>query len=423
MEMTNKFKSFFRRFARAQRGNVAIIFGVMMVPTMVLMGGLVDYGMAVKTKSQLTATLDSAMLAAMLKYADDEDVDYEQIIINYIDKNFTQSKKKLHGTVVDVATPTISDEGEMSTTLSVKVPTNFLRLAHFDNFDFKVRSAVMVGGSSIEVALVLDNTGSMAGDKITALKGAANDLLDIILPADKDNSDAKIKFSVVPFADYVNIGVAHRSEDGLDIPEDYRVMVEPEKEVCTDPSSSDDSDESDGPEQVCTPIKEWKTCYNDGVPYSCLRTVGQNCVPVKSDDDDDKDDDDGKDDDDKDDDDKDDDDGKDDDDKDDDDGKDDDDKDDDEGKDDDDKDDDEGKDDDDKDDDEGKDDDDKDDDEGKDDDDDDDDKDDEEDDKEEPICTTVPAKYKNYKWHGCVGSREHDLNTRDDEYDTGVPGM
>ncbi len=422
MEMINKFKAVYARFVKAQKGNVAIIFGVMMVPTMVLTGGLVDYGMAIKTKSQLTSTLDAAMLAAMLQYADDEDVDYQKIIEDYIDTNFTSSNKKLHGTVIEVAAAEISDEGEMSASVKAVVPTSFLKFVHKDEFEFTISSAVMVGGSSIEVALVLDNTGSMSGDKIVALKGAANDLLDIIMPADRNNSDEKIKFSVVPFADYVNIGVEHRNEDGLDIPANYSVVLEPAKEVCTDPSSSDDDGGSDGPEQVCTPIKEWKTCYNDGVPYDCLKTVGQNCV-TKEDDDEDKDDDDKDDDDkDKDDDDKDkDDDDKDDDDKD----KDDDDKDkddDDKDKDDDDKDkddDDKDKDDDDKD----KDDDDKDkDDDDKDKDDDDKDDDEEEEDKE-PVCKIVPAKVKNYKWHGCVGSRKHDLNTRDDDYATGVPGM
>ena len=67
MEMMRSLKVFCTRFAKAQKGNVAIIFGVMMVPTMVLVGGLVDYGQAIKTKSQLVATLDSAMLAAMLE--------------------------------------------------------------------------------------------------------------------------------------------------------------------------------------------------------------------------------------------------------------------------------------------------------------------------------------------------------------------
>jgi len=332
MKMMKQFKAFCGRFAKARRGNVAIIFGVMMVPTMVLLGGLVDYGMAIKTKSQLTATLDAAMLAAMLQYAEDENVDYEQIIEDYIDKNFTQSNKKLHGTIIDVGTPTISDEGEMKATSTVNVPTNFLKFAHFDNFEFSVSSGVMVGGSSIEVALVLDNTGSMKGSKITALKSAANDLLDIIYPEGYNNSDEKIKFAVVPFADYVNIGEkvsgeyvvvgrSDRDESGTDIPEDYRrTWTEDAHESCWNeyPNST----------RECTPTPRGGWSWNDGVKYwNKNKWNGETCTGSRG----------------------------------------------------------------------------------------------------APVrhCKWVNGKekHKDYKWTGCVGSRPHDLNVRDDGYETGVPGL
>ena len=225
MDMLSSFRGFFSRFVKARKGNVAIIFGFTMIPVMVLIGGLVDYGSAIKTKSQLVATLDAAMLAAMLQYSEDPGVDYEEIITNYIDKNFTQSDKRLHGTIIEVSTPTISDQGEMKSSITVTVPTSFLKFAHFDEFKFSISTGVMVGGSSIEVAMVLDNTGSMAGDKIKALKKSANELLDIILPDDYDNSAEKIKFSIIPFADYVNIGMENRTQLGLDIPDDYKVQT------------------------------------------------------------------------------------------------------------------------------------------------------------------------------------------------------
>ena len=332
MEMIKKFKAFCGRFAKQTKGNVAIIFGVMMVPTMVLTGGLVDYGMAIKTKSQLTSTLDAAMLAAMLQYSDDEDADYQKIIEDYIDQNFTSSNKKLHGTVIEVTAAAISDEGEMSASVKAVVPTSFLKFAHKDEFEFTISAAVMVGGSSIEVALVLDNTASMQGSKITDLKSAVKDLLDIIYPEDYDNSDEKIRFSVVPFADYVNIGVkvtgeyvvvgrSDRDEPGTDIPEDYKVNWNKDAyNKCwnTYPDST----------RKCKPKpKKWGTCYNDGVPYPCKKWNGETCTGSYGD----------------------------------------------------------------------------------------------------PVekCEWQEAESgsKNYKWYGCMASRVHDLNTRDEEYGTGVPSM
>lgn len=298
-----------------------MIFAIMMLPTMVMVGGLVDYGLAIKTKSQIRATLDAAMLAAMLHYSEDEDVDYQMIIENYIDKNFTQTKKALNGTTIKVSTAVISEEGEMKASIMAKVPTNFLKFVHFDDFEFGVSSGVMVGGSSIEVALVLDNTGSMKGSKIKALKNAAHDLIDIILPEGDDNSNEKIKFAIVPFADYVNIGKDHRDEPGLDIPANYtRTWYEDAHEQCWDeyPDSTEE----------CTPNpKKWGTCYNDGVAYGCWQWNGQTCTGDPGD----------------------------------------------------------------------------------------------------PVrkCQRASGKKKKqkYKWYGCVGSRAHDLNVRDEEYETGVPGI
>jgi Flp pilus assembly protein TadG len=227
MEMIRIFMAFYARFLAAKRGNVAIIFASMMIPLMVLTGGAIDYGMAIKTKSQLSTTLDAAMLAAMLQYSNDHDVDYEQIIIDYIDQNFTQSDSRLQGSEITVSAPQISESGEMTATITATVPTNFLKFAHFDQFEVVVTSGVMVGGSSIEVALVLDNTGSMRGGKISSLKKSAKNLVEAIMI--EDGSDM-VKMAVIPFADYVNIGMENRGEIGLDIPDDYRHSWKEKKE-------------------------------------------------------------------------------------------------------------------------------------------------------------------------------------------------
>lgn len=219
MEMIRKFRAFWARFAEGKRGNVAVIFAISIVPLIILTGGVVDYGMAIKTKSQLATTLDAAMLAAMLQYSEDHEVDYEQVIIDYIDKNFTQSESRLQGSEISVSSPEISESGEMTASITAIVPTTFLNFAHFDRFELTVTSGVMVGGSSIEVALVLDNTGSMRGSKISSLKSSAKNLVNAIMT--EDGSDM-VNISVIPFADYVNIGTNNRSEPGLDIPDDYR---------------------------------------------------------------------------------------------------------------------------------------------------------------------------------------------------------
>jgi hypothetical protein len=59
-------------------------------------------------------------------------------------------------------------------------------------------------GQSVEVSLMLDVTGSMAGSKINDLKAAAKDFIDIVVW--QDQSEYTSKVAIVPFANTVNLG-------------------------------------------------------------------------------------------------------------------------------------------------------------------------------------------------------------------------
>ena len=59
-------------------------------------------------------------------------------------------------------------------------------------------------GGSIEVSLMLDITGSMAGQKLTALKTAAKDLVNIIVWPDQSEHTSKV--ALVPYSMGVNVG-------------------------------------------------------------------------------------------------------------------------------------------------------------------------------------------------------------------------
>lgn len=268
MSKTKPNRSFFKRFFKSTNGATALIFSFMAVPVMALAGSVVDYGIALRVKSELTNTLDAALLAATQAYALDESVDTSKIINDFVAKNYTDSGKVLLSTNLVVNNPTISDDGEMSAQLDVKVPTNFLKLVNFDVFDFSITSSARVGGQSLEVALVLDNTLSMKGARLTALKEAAGDLVNSLMG---ENGNDNVRLSLIPYADYVNIGTKNRDEPGLDIPADYSVIkTVPARKHCW----------TEYPESTrhCTPVKEWRTCDRDGVPYDCLKTVRWNCT-------------------------------------------------------------------------------------------------------------------------------------------------
>jgi Flp pilus assembly protein TadG len=259
MQVAGGAMSFVRRYLKAQQGAAIFLFALIILPLMAAVGGLVDYGLAMRARSQLAATIDAAVLAAQLQRSQDDEADFQQIIRDYLAKNLTETSKDYGLTDVNVGEIVVSEEGELSAHISAKIAMHFLRLIGIDEIEVGVNAAAKVGGSSVEVVLALDNTGSMAGAKIAALKSAAKDLVQALMIKPHD---PKVKFALVPFADEVNVGMENRNEPGLDIPNDYSFT----------PSGSNCWDTYPNSTQSCTSSTESSTCWDDGQSYSCDQT-------------------------------------------------------------------------------------------------------------------------------------------------------
>jgi hypothetical protein len=76
-------------------------------------------------------------------------------------------------------------------------------------------SRTLFGGSGerVDVALVLDSSSSMAGPKLAAMQATAIDLVERSL----ERPGGNIRFAVVPFSQYVNVGVRNHLEPWLAI--------------------------------------------------------------------------------------------------------------------------------------------------------------------------------------------------------------
>ena len=64
MKTVNSDHSIVRQFPRDERGNVAIIFALALLPILAFLGSAIDYTMAIRAKTKLASSLDSALLAA-----------------------------------------------------------------------------------------------------------------------------------------------------------------------------------------------------------------------------------------------------------------------------------------------------------------------------------------------------------------------
>jgi hypothetical protein len=130
---------------------------------------------------------------------------------------FNANWRKKHGVKddvkFDVAKPS---DTSIRGSAEVNVPTTFMSLAGIISFDVRVTSEIKLARESVEVAQVLDVTNSMAGSKIDALKSSANGLIDKAFAG--EGSRDTINVALVPFADYVNVGMENRNEPWISVP-------------------------------------------------------------------------------------------------------------------------------------------------------------------------------------------------------------
>lgn len=181
-----------------RRGVTAVIFVIALVPIAVASGASIDMGRAYVVKARLAYALDAAGLAVGSATTTDED-ELNQIMQDYFDANYPESRL---GTP---ATPEMEIIGnEIHLSVDADVETTLMNVVGIHSISVSTTSVVIRETKGLEVAMVLDVTGSMSGTKIESLKEAANDFIDILFGDLAEND--RVKISVVPFSQTVNIG-------------------------------------------------------------------------------------------------------------------------------------------------------------------------------------------------------------------------
>jgi Flp pilus assembly protein TadG len=201
------------RFLRNRKGNFGMIlaFAFPAVIASVALG--VDVTNTLSTKTQMQDANDSAVLAATRYFKETRLQPSMATIQAFLDGN---SSLKV------VAKTLTFDKARSEFTLTSEATADTFLMGYFGTGDFTygaISKASLGFSETLEFALALDTTGSMSVDgKMDALKSAAGDFIDIMFNA-KDHG-AEIKGGIVPFAQYVNVGVGNRGETWLDVPPD-----------------------------------------------------------------------------------------------------------------------------------------------------------------------------------------------------------
>ena len=197
----------FQRFCSDQRGNFAILFGLALIPVAGMVGAAVDYSRANAVRAALQAAADAAALAV----ARDAPGLSEARIAERARAIFAANFNRKDATLGPIEV--VKGHKTIRVAASATVKTSIMAIMQVDTIKVATAGEVAWGKNRIELALVLDNTGSMASaGKMPALKAAVRDLLaDLERSTDRD----AIKISIVPFDTQVNIGTRFRRADWL----------------------------------------------------------------------------------------------------------------------------------------------------------------------------------------------------------------
>lgn len=202
------------RFLQSRDGGVAPFLALAAIPLMGFTGAAIDYSRASSARTAMQSAVDATALH-LSKTA--QGLDAAQI------QGQTQeifNALFIRPEVQDVSvTSTFSSPQDGNFVLNVTgsgtISTLFSIVLGHSQISFTSKSEVLWGIKKLNLALALDNTGSMSSSgKMTALKTAAHNLLNTLKDAEKTPGD--IKVSIVPFAVDVNAGTGNVDATWID---------------------------------------------------------------------------------------------------------------------------------------------------------------------------------------------------------------
>ena len=198
----------FRRLGGDRRGNVAMIWALAGVASLGIIGLSLDFSRANTSRAALQNAVDAAALAVGAKPGLTQS-QRETLAATYLRENFTLDASL--GT--PVLSSVVANANDVVVNARIDVPTTLGSLFS-QRLSPVASSRVVWGQTKLWVSLALDNTGSMAGSKLTALKTATHQLLTMLDNVEIQPGD--IEVSLIPFSKTVNVGTTNVNATWID---------------------------------------------------------------------------------------------------------------------------------------------------------------------------------------------------------------
>ncbi|MGH6790839.1 MAG: pilus assembly protein TadG-related protein [Pseudolabrys sp.] len=193
------------RFIKNRRGGVAPMLAIAALPLIGGVGAAIDYTQASTTRTAFQNALDATALMLSRNAATTSQADLQTNATNYFGALFHRPEAS---NVVVNATYSSTNGSQLLISGSATVNTRFVRILGVDEINITASATSKWGNTRLRVALVLDNTGSMAdAGKIDALKTASKNLLTQLKAAAVNDGDVYV--SIVPFSKDVNADPAN----------------------------------------------------------------------------------------------------------------------------------------------------------------------------------------------------------------------
>ncbi len=203
----------FARFLRDSKASVAPLLALTAIPLFGFVGAAVDYSNASSVRTSMQAALDSSALMVSKTAGSITAAQVQDSASTFFFANF--NRPEALNTQVTASYSKQTNGAAVTISASAQIQTKILGSMGFPLLTIGSSSSVNWSNTRLRVALVLDNTGSMAqSGKMTALQTAAKNLLTQLKNAAQVDGDVYV--SIIPFGKDVNVGPANYTSSWID---------------------------------------------------------------------------------------------------------------------------------------------------------------------------------------------------------------
>ncbi len=191
------------QFCSNRSGATAVIYGICLMPLLAGVGFALDMTRTTNMKGSVQAAVDSAVLSSTrdLPNAQLTDAQIIENARNYFYADIAMTNLAMYCDVPQVKLK--REKFEIKVTADCKLPTTMMGLVGVQYLDVSVSADAVVNVTLLDLALMLDISGSMAGTKMSALKSAATTAVTTLITPETGD---RVRVALAPYAASVNIG-------------------------------------------------------------------------------------------------------------------------------------------------------------------------------------------------------------------------